>query len=170
MPIVKFVYRNSGISCDISFKVGAGIIVIMPVIVSMVGFTIRRVGIIVIMPVIVTMVACTFKVVGSMVIMPVIVTMVACTIRWVGIMVIMPVIVITVVCTIRWVAIMMIMPVIMTMVVCCLFNKVDCHHGDYATDCDNQCCGSETIHSRSGSSFEFSEFRIHADPDPTYIN
>ena len=33
-----------------------------------------------------------------------------------------------------------------------------------------QCCGSETIY--SGSSFEFSEFRIriHADPDPTYIN
>ena len=31
-----------------------------------------------------------------------------------------------------------------------------------------QCSGM--IYSGSGSSFEFSEFRIHADPDPTYIN
>ena len=35
---------------------------------------------------------------------------------------------------------------------------------------ENQCCGSGMIYFGSGSSFEFSEFRIHADPDPTYIN
>ena len=32
-----------------------------------------------------------------------------------------------------------------------------------------QCCGSGMIYPRSGYSFEFSEFRIHADPYPTYI-
>ena len=31
-----------------------------------------------------------------------------------------------------------------------------------------QCCGSGMIYSGSGSSFEFSEFRIHADPDPQH--
>ena len=39
-----------------------------------------------------------------------------------------------------------------------------------------QCCGSETIYSGSGVEFTSSgsgsrqKFRIHADPDPTYIN
>ena len=32
-----------------------------------------------------------------------------------------------------------------------------------------QCCGSGMIYSGSGSSSEFSEFRIHADPDPTRV-
>ena len=32
-----------------------------------------------------------------------------------------------------------------------------------------RCCGSEMIYSVSGSIFEFSEFRIQSDPDPTHI-
>ena len=43
-------------------------------------------------------------------------------------------------------------------------------------DAKNQCCGSKMIYSGSGSSLNFpssgsrQKFRIHVDPDPTYIN